>query len=201
METFLELETWRTWTVLGPLMALTAVAAITDARERIIPNTLTYPSFFVGLVAHGVALGWAGLGWGLATAVTVLIVGIVLMILGWMGGGDVKLLTAVGALVGFGGLGEILFYSVFVGSALGLVMAAFNGYLWKMLARMGRFLWGLVRQVAYRTKQVGEELERDERSEIPFGIAVCIGTWLAYTEARFGWPGLWTWFVEHFQGV
>ncbi len=198
METFLELDTWRTWIVLAPLFAVTLIGAITDARERIIPNTLTYSSFFVGLAAQTVALGWSGLGWGLLTALTVLVVGIVLMMCGLMGGGDVKLLAAIGAFVSFQGLGEVLFYSVFVGSALGFAMAAFNGYLWTMLARMGRFLWGLVRQVAYQTAQVGEKLERDERSEVPFGIAICVATWLAYAEARLGWPGLWTWFVNHF---
>ena len=196
MEALLELETWRTLLVVLPLAATLLVSAVWDAMERKIPNVVTYPAFGVGLLVHTVAWGWWGLAWALGAALTTFVVGLFLMIGGLMGGGDVKLLVATGAFLGFGGLGEVLFYAVWVGFLLGLLMAAFNGYLWTMLGRMGRFLWGLVRRVAYQTDQVAEELETDERSEVPFGVAIFLGFVLAYTEASSGWPGLLNWFIH-----
>jgi prepilin peptidase CpaA len=199
MEPLLELETWRTLLVLLPLAVALCVSAVWDAMERKIPNVVTYPAFGVGLVVHAVAWGWWGLAWALGAAVTTLLVGIVLMIGGVMGGGDVKLLTATAAFLGFGGLGEVLFYAVWIGFLLGVVLAIANRYVWEMFARMGRWLRGLFRWAVYRTDQVAESLETDERSEVPFGVAIFLGFVLAYTEAASGWPGWIDWFFRMSQ--
>lgn len=190
MEAILELGGWRTWTVLAPLGAMLAAAAVTDFDSRTIPNRLTYPGFGVGLVAHGLAFGWSGLGWGFLTAFVVLFVGYFLLVFGLMGGGDVKLLTAIGAFLGFQGLGEILFYAMLVGFVMGIGQSIWTGKFGAMLRRLGRFLWGLVRSAAYKTTQVAEGLDPDEANEVPFAVAIFAGGVLAWTDAVYGWPGL-----------
>lgn len=199
MEALLELETWRWLVVLGPSAAILLVAAISDALEQTIPNWLTYPSIGVGLAAQTAALGWHGLGWGLAAAVVTFLVGLVLFLPGWLGGGDVKLLTGVAAFLGFGALGEVLFYAIWTGFILGIALSIINGYFIEMWQQIGRFFRGIFRAIWYRTGEPDEEMEPDERAAVPFGVAVFIGFVLAYSEAKFGWPGFLDWFLGSFR--
>jgi prepilin peptidase CpaA len=81
-------------------LALLATATVTDLRGRRIPNALTIPAAVLG-VALQAALGGPG---GAQIAALGWLVGFGLLalpcLLGWMGGGDVKLLAAVGAAQG-----------------------------------------------------------------------------------------------------
>ena len=65
MSELLKLELWRQLIVLAPLGLALLIAAATDLRERKVYNWLTYPLFFVCLITHTIAMGWAGLGSGL----------------------------------------------------------------------------------------------------------------------------------------
>lgn len=83
-------------------MALTGIAAATDAYSRRIPNLLVVAGFLAGLGLNIWLAGWVGaqqslMGFGLAVLVYV-----PLFILRAMGGGDVKLMAAAGAIVGPG---------------------------------------------------------------------------------------------------
>jgi len=199
MDELVQLELWRQLVVFVPLGIMLLVSAWTDFRHRKVYNKVTYPAFFVGVVAHGIAFGWAGLGWGLLAAVVMLVIGLFMLPFGWIGGGDVKLLTAAAAFLGLKGLAQLSFYSVLVGAAGGLLIALLNGYLWDMLARMFRYIRGWLRFLVYRTKEVREPLERDERSFIPFAISVFLGGVIAWVDAVYGWPGLWDIFARAFQ--
>jgi prepilin peptidase CpaA len=94
-------------------VALGAAAAATDLRFRRIPRWLTAPAFLLGLMLHAFlggffsALGAAALG---------LALGLLLLQLGAVAGGDVKLLAAMGALLGL----KLWFWSV----NFGLLVAA-----------------------------------------------------------------------------
>ena len=82
------------------VIILVVGAALTDFLWHKIPNILTFPSMGVGIVGHGVAYGWEGLGFSLGG----LGLGLVLLLgfyaMGGMAAGDVKLMAAVGAFVG-----------------------------------------------------------------------------------------------------
>lgn len=88
--------------------ALVLLATITDVASRKIPNVLTLGGILVGLALHG-AVGWTdgggkGLLYGLVRAVVgVAVCGVIPVFSyarGEMGGGDVKLFAALGALGG-----------------------------------------------------------------------------------------------------
>jgi prepilin peptidase CpaA len=208
MKTIVQFELWVQLIIFAPLGAFLVTAAIMDAvsahndeeGKGRIPNKLSYSSVLVGLVCHTAAFGLDGLLAGLLAVVVTFVIGIFLAAPGWLGGGDVKLLMGVGAFMGLSGLGEILFYAVFAGSALGLVKALFTGYLKDMIVRMFRFLRGLYRMLIYKTSMVREDLETDPRSRMPFAVPILAGAILAYTEAVYGWPGLLSWFLRPFGG-
>ncbi len=204
MEPFVQNELWAQLVIFIPLGVYLLTAAIwdgvtaakSDDGKGRIPNKLSYSSVLVGLACHAIIAGLGGLGSGALAVVVVFVVGIFLAALGWLGGGDVKLLMGVGAFVGLSGLGAVLFYAVFAGSALGLLRALSTGYLKDMLVRIFRFMRGLFRAVVYQTKMVSEDMETDPRSMVPFAVPILIGAVLAYTEAAYHWPGLLTWFVN-----
>jgi prepilin peptidase CpaA len=103
-----------------------AVAAWHDVRTREIPNWI---SFCLGLWAIGAAAaGWHSVGWlglFLGTALGFAL-SAPLFWLGGLGGGDVKLITALGAGLGPGLLLLALFWMALAGGVLALI-AKFRG--------------------------------------------------------------------------
>ena len=76
------------------------VATVTDLRFQKIPNLLTFPVMLTALTYHGATNGLDGLQFssaGLAMGIALLILP---YLLGAMGAGDVKLMGAVGAILG-----------------------------------------------------------------------------------------------------
>ncbi len=96
------------------LTALLAVAALWDWQTKRIPNGLVAVGLIVGLVAATYAAGLLGLGHALLGAAVGLGALFVPWTQGWVGGGDVKLLAACGAFLGWKGLLVLLL----AGSAL-----------------------------------------------------------------------------------
>jgi prepilin peptidase CpaA len=89
-------------------VAITAIAAAYDWRKGEIPNWVTLGPFALGLVVHGIlgalSQGARGALWSVMAALLGAIAcGLVPVFLWWkgaIGGGDVKLLIALGALLG-----------------------------------------------------------------------------------------------------
>lgn len=196
MKHLLAMETWKTVLLLGPLGVVLLIAAWTDLRERKVYNKLTYPAILIGLALHTVTLGLDGLIAGLIAAGLMLLVGLFLIATPAIKGGDIKLLMVVGAFAGGKALLEVSFYAVFAGFFLGLFMSLKNGYLRIMLARLWRLLKGYVLMLLYRSKNLEPKLEPDERSKIPFAIAIFVGGILVVTEHLYGLPGLLTWYAS-----
>lgn len=190
MEPILKLELWRQLLLLVPLLVVLLLAAITDLRERKIYNKLTYPALPIGLIVHTVALGWEGLFAGLTAALIMFVLGLLMMPVGIIKGGDIKLFVVVGGFVGGAGLFQVVFYSVFAGALLGIVMGLLNGYLWTLLKRIGSLIRGYFRMIAYRTSNLKPHLEPDERSKLPFAVAILMGGLLTLSDHIYGWPDL-----------
>jgi prepilin peptidase CpaA len=90
-----------TESVLGALLATLLVLAVyVDIRTSRIPNWLTFAAMASGLFAHVLLEGLQGAIFGLSGLGTGLIVFFIFYCLGDMGAGDVKLMGAVGVIVG-----------------------------------------------------------------------------------------------------
>jgi len=106
-----------------------AAAVFIDVRTRRIPNALT-----ASMALTGVALAaTAGNGITVAQSLLGMLVGFVLMLLahvfGASGAGDLKLVTAIGALVGPTPELRVVLYTFVAGGAIALGVAAHRGLL------------------------------------------------------------------------
>lgn len=143
--------------------AFTIAAMVTDLRSRRIPNWLTVSAFVVGVVFHTVVTGWHGTLFALGGFAVGFGVLFVLWSIGGGGGGDVKLMGALGAW-----LGAKLTVAVFLLSAF---MAFFC-----LLAVMG---WGLLnRQPATAGASANGGSEALFRKTIPYAIPAGLSAWM-----------------------
>jgi len=83
------------------MLSMLSVAVVTDLRTGKIHNKLTVPCAAAGLALAGVGGGLAGVGNHALGAAAALAAALMLSGLAGLGGGDAKLLIAVGALKGF----------------------------------------------------------------------------------------------------
>lgn len=110
------------------LAILLTLAAVCDIRSQRIPNLLVLTGLGLGLAWHIWRGGGPGLLWsleGLAVACCLLLP----YALGGLGAGDVKLLGAVGALMGPTFLCWTLLGTIFAGGLLALIWAVTRGVL------------------------------------------------------------------------
>lgn len=105
------------------IAVIVATAAVIDVRTRRVPNALTGSAALLG-----VALAAAGLGRvALVSSIAGCGIGLALMLPGYLlggtGGGDVKLLAAVGTLLGPGGTLRAFVATAIAGGVLALVVS------------------------------------------------------------------------------
>ncbi len=157
--------------ILGVVIALTLLAMYTDYRWHVIKNVITLPAIVLGL-----ALNLAGGGWqGLLHACLGLLVGGGLMMIpfaiGKMGGGDVKLMAALGALLGSYPIVNIFFYTTIAGGVLAMIVIIAKGEFVPVMKKV----WLLLKCIIFRTPAAGlGQFEKSTR--IPYGLAIGAGT-------------------------
>jgi prepilin peptidase CpaA len=150
---------WQAKIALLVLFVAMGVSVVTDLRKRLILNVVTLP----GLAIIAVCIFWLG---GLAllaeAAVGVLICAgplAVMMLLGWMGAGDVKLIALSGAVsAAAAGWPFSLTILLYVAVAGGLQSA-----LWMLAAKLRG---------------------RDRPKYVPYGVSIAAGTLTAFLFGR-----------------
>jgi prepilin peptidase CpaA len=153
------------------LTAMLVVAAAYDLRSHRIPNLLTYPAMLIGLGLASVSAGLSGL---LNHTLGLLAAGVPMFVLfagGSLGGGDVKLMAAVGALLGLPMALNALLASIMVGGLCAALILIWQG----RLLGMATHSW---RSLCHRSGLRAEPpapLPR-HRDSFPFGVAIAIGT-------------------------
>ena len=156
------------------LAVLLAVSTATDLRERRIPNAVTVTGMLVGLVLGLVQGQFAAslLGLGVALAL-----GLPFFALGALGGGDAKLLGAVGALLGPISLVSVLLYAGLAGGALALLQAVRRGTIVPLLVRtLDLALWA----VTLGRRGTRSSLDSSGAISVPYGVAIAVGSLAAW---------------------
>lgn len=158
--------------VAAPVIVLVTVAARADVRTRTIPNVVTVPALLLGIATHTAFAGADGLRSslaGMALAGAVLIPG---WLFRWMGAGDVKLMTAVGAWLAWPQALTGVLASLVMGGAISLVVALRRGLLRQALT--GAALIG-----ASTLARTGGVTPVTTGVRIPFALAVFAGSTIA----------------------
>jgi len=118
------------------MLALLAASIVTDLRMGKIYNLLTVPCMLAGLTLGTIAGGLTGVADRLLGMAAVVIVVVLLSPLTKLGGGDTKLLMAVGALQGFHFTIRAMLFTGVVGGVLALVVIARRRMLKQTAANM-----------------------------------------------------------------
>ena len=160
------------------MAAITIVAAFTDIRSRRIPNWLVLSGLAAGFGLNIILSGWPGLksaalGFGLA-----LLIYVPLFILRAMGGGDVKLMAAVGCLAGPQAWLIIFILASVAGGLYAIFLLLARGALGGALSNILHIVKELVRlRLPFRSKpqlDIGHSLALS----VPHGVSIAAGTLL-----------------------
>jgi prepilin peptidase CpaA len=121
---------------LGAIIAISLVAAATDAAFSKVYNWLTAPALIAGVAFGAYWGGAAGAGQALLGAFAGLVCFGWMFALRFLGGGDVKLLMALGAWGGYAYAEETALLSILIGGALAAVLLLVRGRMPDFLRRM-----------------------------------------------------------------
>lgn len=164
---------------------LCAAGAAVDTASRRIPNLLTYPAILLALAINVLlvpllerlggqtALAWLGspgakeslLGFGLCA-----LIGILAFMARGLGGGDVKLLGALGALIGLGAVIPVLLNTLVIAAIIGVINWTVRG---ELVARVQVVALGLLNTMF--TKRGLAKAYPFRRTEAPFGVSLLLG--------------------------
>jgi prepilin peptidase CpaA len=160
------------WLLDGAVIAalLGAWFDVTSAR---IPNRLTYPAILAALVVRFSFLGWHGLQEGLLGMILCGGAFFLLFVIHAMGGGDVKLMAAVGAWVGYRNAGLALIVCALAGGLIALGYVIVLKRYRTTLSNIG----ALLRFHARSGVRVNPRLNLSSAKAVhmPYGLAIAAG--------------------------
>jgi prepilin peptidase CpaA len=152
--------------------ALVIWGAVKDATSYTIPNWISLAllaAFPVAALAGGLPLMAAGQHFGVGAAV--LLIGMVMFMLRWVGGGDAKLMAASALWLGWPAVMNFMLETALAGAAVSLVVLLMRSTPVRPLALLGP-AW-VVRLA-------------EPRGDIPYGLAIAAGALWAFPESPLG---------------
>jgi len=158
---------------IGFLTVVLLIAVIYDIIFYKIPNWLTFPAAITAIAYHSIINGIDGFlfsieGIGLGIALL-----IIFYLKGGMGAGDVKLMGAVGGLIGPKGVFVAFLFTAIVGGIYALVLMALHGFLKETVKRYILILKTsiLTRKIIYIPSP-----DREKEPKLCYGVAIAVGT-------------------------
>jgi len=166
------------------IIVVVVAAAITDFRWQRIPNAMTLPTILLGVLGHGMIQGWEGLGFSLGG----LGLGLGLLLgfyaMGGMAAGDVKLLAAVGSILGPVNVFLVFLMTAMLGGIYALGMMVHQFGLLGMVQRLG-----LIFKTFVLTGKLKSALEGNDQAQLKlrYGLIIALGT---LTFQFWNWVGI-----------
>ena len=160
------------------LAVLVLVAAIYDFRYRRIPNRLVLTGICAGFALNGFffglgGLGSAGAGFGLAAAIY-----LPMFALRAMGGGDVKLMVAVGSLAGASNWFVLFLITAIVGGIMAVGLLLVRGGFSRTVLNVLRIPRALLRLRAPYRDHPELDVTHSTAMTLPHGVSIAVGTLL-----------------------
>ena len=156
------------------LSSILVVAAIIDIRIQKIPNVLTFPTMVLGLIYYSITTGLDGLLFSLGGLALGIAIFFVLYLMGGMGAGDVKLMGAVGAIIGSKGVLLAAIFSAIVGGVYALIALFFNIQYLKDLVKRSFIT---IKSFVFTMQFIPIPADQPEKKpKLCYGVAIAIGT-------------------------
>ena len=160
--------------LLSTALALAVAAAAIDVEQRRIPNWLTYPGIILGVLSRGLLLGWEGAASALAGCVLAGGIFLLFYVVHAMGAGDVKLVAAIGSLLGPTDAVVMLLATAICGGMLALVYALYRKRVRATFANVGTALQFHAASGFRAHPQLN--LDNPVALRMPYGLAIAAGT-------------------------
>lgn len=148
------------------LPPILAYATYGEIKEHRISNYLTIATMLFGLGAACIEGGFPGFK---SSLIALSIAGGVFLpfcLMGVVGGGDMKLMAAVGSIVGFPMILRVLTDTCLAGGLIAIGIMAYHGVLWTTLGNVFRILVGMPRR--------NQGLRNPPM--VPYALAITLGT-------------------------
>jgi prepilin peptidase CpaA len=171
------------------LIILLFTAAFFDAKEKKIPNLLTFSVMIIGLILNIIMSSLSGVVFSFYGFIIGVAVFFIPFTLGLMGAGDVKLMAAIGALMGWK---FTVLSSIFSAIAGILVVFVYLIYKKRLFAYFRKYFVVIARiilkYIYFSDKNIiGRKLKKfayakeiqdkeNERLYVPYGLAIALGT-------------------------
>jgi prepilin peptidase CpaA len=157
------------------LVLMVAIAAVYDVRFRRIPNWLVLTGLVLGLGLNAFLFRWSGARESLLGLVVAFLIYFPLYLLRGMGAGDVKLMAAIGAVVGPANWFGIFIISALLGGIAAVFLLLSRGRLLNSLWNIG-FLFQ--RLFSFQAPYAREELDisSPKSVKLPHGVAIAVGS-------------------------
>lgn len=162
------------WVRYALLAAGLLAASWTDCKRRKIPNRLTVSMALAGMILAVLCDGLSGLQQSFVGFFVGLVVGMVLWLLHTVRAGDAKLLSALGAVMGWLWLADCFCWALVFGAVAGSLLLCVKG---QFIARMKRL--GLYFKVLLFTREFSPYQPIYDKGELPFAPCLAVGGLLA----------------------
>ncbi len=149
------------------VLAAAAIAAFWDMKTRRIPNVVSAALLIAGITLHAFA-GWQSEATSIGLALSVFCIGTLLFSLKLIGGGDVKLLAAASAVLGWPDTAAFLLYTIIAGGVLGVAITVARGRLRPMLFNLKSMIFPVLSGL--RPAAVPSAV-----GSMPYGVAIFAG--------------------------
>ena len=162
----------------GGLIIALLISSVTDLRQRRIPNLVTGPTIVLALITYCFINGLEGFLFSLGGLAFGLAVFAVPYLMGGMGAGDVKLMGAVGAVLGLGQTFVALLFIAIAGGVMALGMMLYRGTLKQTLTKL--FVSLLFLGANKDASLLKVDKNEQTQAGIPYALAISSGVCLFF---------------------
>jgi prepilin peptidase CpaA len=167
------------------LALVVIVAAVYDVRFRRIPNWLVLSALVLGIGLNTFLFEWSGLRFSLKGLGLGLVVYFPLYLLRGMGAGDVKLMAAIGSIVGAANWFGIFLITALLGGLLAIILLVGRGKLRSSLWNVGFLIQKLsTLQAPYAREEL--DISSPKSMKLPHGLVIACGS-LLFLAAAWIW--------------
>jgi prepilin peptidase CpaA len=163
------------WSYQVLLVILVILAAGFDIRYRRIPNWLVFIGMLLGLAMNLFLFGWAGLQLSLIGVGLAFLIYFPMFVLRGMGAGDVKLMMAIGALVGPANWLAIFFFTGILGGLLAIGILLWRKHVGQTLFNVMYIVGELLRFRAPYTGNADMDVNSKHAMTMPHGATIAAG--------------------------